>query len=339
MIAFFRISVGGKDITTRFTPRLISLVMSHTSAEPARTAQIVLSDNDGLVRFPKTGTSVQVELGWKGGEMCRFEGEVDTVAWGEDRSHGSILSITARSMSFRAKGKEPHDRHWEDATLGRILEDAAGDAGMSIRVHADLAARKIAYEAQDRESFFTFANRLAARHGATFSIMGQRSAFVPRNKGLSVTGEALRTITVKRGDNLIAARGIIPLTDRYRFSASKASWYDIDKARLVQEKVQADSEVDVEDHVHLDQPGPDEAGWAAETDVLNAAREKGAGMLTINGEPAAEIEATVMVSGCRAGIDGAYTITGVTHAYDREGGFQTDLTLAHPHGSAGVDAR
>jgi phage protein D len=242
-------------------------------------------------------------------------------------------------MSFRGKGKEPHERHWEGQTLGRILEDAAGDAGMSIRVHADLASRQIAYEAQDRESFFTFANRLAAQHGATFSIMGQRSGFVPRNRGLSVKGEPLRTITAKWDDNLIAARGIIPLTDRYRFSASKASWYDIDKARLVQEKVEADSNVDVEDHVRFDQSGPDEAVWAAETDALNAAREKGAGMLTINGEPGAEIEATVMLAGCRAGIDGAYTITGVTHALDREGGFQTDLTLAHPHASAGADGR
>ena len=58
MIAFFRIQVSGEDVTTRFTPRLISIVMSHSSAEPARAVQIVLSDDGRLVRFPKTGAPV-----------------------------------------------------------------------------------------------------------------------------------------------------------------------------------------------------------------------------------------------------------------------------------------
>ncbi|RUV21651.1 hypothetical protein EOA91_15060, partial [Mesorhizobium sp. M1A.F.Ca.IN.022.04.1.1] len=121
---------------------------------------------------------MSIELGWAGEAMRRFEGEVDTRDRSLDRGSGSLLSVTARSASLKGKVKQPTDRHWEKTPLGQVLEDAAGDAGLSIKVHSSLAGRQLEYEAQDNESFFASTDRLAREHGATFAIKGTQAGFV-----------------------------------------------------------------------------------------------------------------------------------------------------------------
>lgn len=333
----FKVIVGGQDVTPRFAPRLISLSITKSSTEATQSATFTLDDSDASVRFPKTGTPVSIELGWEGGATRRFEGEVDTVDWSTDRGSGSVLSIIARSASLKGKVKQPTDRHWENKTLGTILEDAAADAGLSIKVHADLAQRQLEYEAQDNESFFAFADRLAREHGATFAIKGQQAGFVPRNQGVSATGQPLPTILVSRG-NFISASGLTPITDRARFKKKKGRWYDIKKAKQVIEEVETGEDVEPEDVLRLMQPDADAARARAHSDKVDSARQKGSGTVLIEGEPTAEPEGTAMIQ-LRAGVDGIYTIASITDTLDRGSGYTTSISLGNPQGSAGSDTR
>lgn len=335
--ARFRVAVGGQDVTAKLLPRLISLSISKSATEVTQSATFDLDDADGAVRFPANGTAVSVELGWSDGPVRRFEGEVDRAEWSLDRDVGSVLTVTARSASLRGKAKQPRDRHWENTTLGAVLRDSAGEADLSITVHGDLAGRQIEYEAQDNESFLAFADRLAREHGATFAIQGKQAAFVPRNQGLSASGAALANVTVRRGINLISASGLTPLQDRPRFRAKKGRWYDIQKAKLVIETVQTDEDVDAEDVLRMLEPDGEAARRRADSDSKDAAREKGAGTIIIDGEPSAEPEGTVTLSGVRPGLDGTYTIDSVTDLLDRQTGYTTQISLGNP--KAGADSR
>ncbi|TIL62993.1 MAG: hypothetical protein E5Y89_26225, partial [Mesorhizobium sp.] len=216
---------------------LISLSITKSGTEATQSATFTLDNKVATVRFPKTGTPVSIELGWQGGAMRTFEGEVDTCDWSTDRGSGSVLSMTARSASLKGKVKQPADRHWENKTLGQVLEDAASDAGLSIKVHPALANRRLDYEAQDNESFLAFADRLAREHGATFAIKGTQAGVVPRNAGVSATGQPLPRIVITRG-MVISASGLTPVTDRPRFKKKKGRWYDIEKAKQVIEVVE-----------------------------------------------------------------------------------------------------
>lgn len=335
--ASFRVIVGAEDVTSRFAPRLISLSITKSGTEATQSATFLLDDADAAVRFPKTGTAVRIELGWEGGAVRRFEGEVDTCDWSIDRGAGSVLSIMARSASLKGKVKQPTDRHWETTKLGTILEEAAGEAGLSIKVHPDLASRLLEYEAQDNESFLAFADRLAREHGATFAIKGTQAGFVPRNKGVSATGAVLPTIIVGRG-NVISASGLTPVKDRPRFKAKKGRWYDIKKAKLVIETVETGDDVEPDDVLRLMQPDGETATTRAESDRQDGAREKGSGTVTIEGMPEAEPEGIAVIS-LRAGVDGSYTIASVTDTLDRASGYTTQLSLGNPQGSAGTDSR
>lgn len=337
--AHYNIHVAGTDVTSKFEPRLLSLSIAHNSVDAAATATIELDDADHMLRFPDTGAPVSVRLGWQGIGARIFEGNVDTVGWAYDRGSGSVMSIVARSVDLRGKAKAPAMRNWENRKLGAILEEAASDAGISIKVHADLADRELAYEAQDGESFLAFADRLARQHGATFAIRGERAGFVPRNAGASASGEALVPIAISPGQNLISVSNMSPLTDRYRFSARAATWYDTRRAQLVIERIKAGDDVGPEELLQIVSPDAAAAGWAAETGEIDASRERGSGSLTIDGEPRATVEAPVVLSGVRPGIDGTYTIASVTDTLNRSSGYTTTLTLANPQGSAGVDGR
>jgi phage protein D len=318
---------------------LLSASISKSSKETAASASIELDDADGAVRWPATGTAVTVELGWQAGAIRRFEGEVDTAAWSIDRSTGSVISITARSVDLRGQAKAPRDLHWEDKGLGDILKDAAGKAGLSIEVHGDLAGRKLVYEAQDNESFIAFAERLAREHGAIFNVMGRRAVFVPKNRGIGVTGKPLPTVTAAWGVNLISASGIVPGKDRPRYAVKKGRWYDIQKAKLIIEEVRTGEDVEPEDVLRFLEPDGEAARTRAGASKEDAARDKGAGGVVIDGAPEAEPEGTLVLSGCRAGVDGAYTIETVTDTLDRSGGYVSELSLVNPTGSSGTDSR
>ncbi|PBB98337.1 contractile injection system protein, VgrG/Pvc8 family [Mesorhizobium sp. WSM3862] len=333
----FRVLVGGQDVTSRFVPLLISLSITKSGSEATQSATFTLDDKDAAVRFPKTGTPVSIELGWAGGAMRRFEGEVDTSDWSLDRGSGSVLTVTARSASLKGQVKQPTDRHWEKTTLGRVLKDAAVDAGLSIKVHSSLAGRQLEYEAQDNESFFAFADRLAREHGATFAIKGSQAGFVPRNQGVSATGQPLPTVVITRG-MVISASGLTPATDRPRFKKKKGRWYDLHRARQVIEEVETGDDVEPEDVLRFMEPDATAARTRADSDRIDAARQKGSGTITIEGEPSAEPEGTAVIQ-LRAGVDGSYTIASITDTLDRGSGYTTQISLGNPQGSAGTDSR
>ncbi|RWE83148.1 MAG: hypothetical protein EOS63_05530 [Mesorhizobium sp.] len=332
-----RVVVGGQDVTSRFLPLLISLSITKSGTEATQSATFTLDDKDATVRFPKTGTPVSIELGWQGGAMRTFEGEVDTCDWSTDRGSGSVLSVTARSASLKGKVKQPADRHWEKKKLGQVLDDAAQDAGLSIKVHPSLASRELEYEAQDNESFLAFADRLAREHGATFAIKGTQAGFVPRNAGVSATGQPLPTIVITRG-MVISASGLTPVTDRPRFKKKKGRWYDIKRAKQVIEEVETGDDVEPEDVLRFMEPDETSAKTRADSDRVDGARSKGSGSVTIEGEPTAEPEGTAIID-LRAGVDGSYTIASITDTLDRGSGYTTQISLGNPQGSAGADRR
>ena len=75
------------------------------------------------------------------------------------------------------------------------------------------------------------------------------------------------------------------------------------------------------------------------SDAATAARDAGEGAVVIEGNTAAIPDGLCIVAGTRGGVDGAYRIEAVTHAYSRSGGFVTTLELKQPQQGAGQDAR
>lgn len=333
----FVIVVGGTDCSTRFASRLIIVDVDDNSGETADTCKITLDDTGGVIAMPQKGAKVQVSLGpLEGGVMQVFDGVVDDVRAVLDRGGGRRLEVEAKSSDTSGKQKTQMRKHWDDKSAGDVLKEAGQAAGVSVTVAGRISGIKRKYWAQDHESFLHFAQRLSNELGGTFkTIGGTRAVILDRNEGQTAGGSGIGSVTAQVGRNLISA-SISPILTRPRFQDVVGRWYDYKKAKWVEEKVQVDKMqgADATADVRNSKQDADEAKETGKSKGKESTRDKGAGTVIIDGNPAARAEGQCTVVGVRPGVDGTYTIDKANHKLERGNGYITTLTLKKPEGAS-----
>ena len=143
------------------------------------------------------------------------------------------------------------------------------------------------------------------------------------------------SVTAQRGVNL-HGWGLAPVLSREVYGKVVAPYFDRESGKWDQVEVETGLESDAV--LKLTPPADDkadaerQASARAETSKRNA----GGGSVTIEGSTDAIPDGTCIVSGARAGIDGPYRITSVSHTVSASGGWVTDLELGHPAGASGA---
>lgn len=339
--ALYRITVDGLDVSERFH-QLLTALRVHLAAESVSdSAEIELDDARGRIALPRAGAFMAISLGWRSSGIAPvFEGTVDDLRSRGTRGGGTVLNITAKSADTTGKGKQALQKHWDDKTLGEVMQEAGKLAGFSVRVDQALASIRRAWWGMQAESFFHFGHRIAREVGGIFKVADNTAILARRNAGLSLGGAVLSAVTAERGRNLIGW-DISPLLGRPRYRTIIARFYDMTAAKWKEEKVQVGDMPfgDAENTTRFTEADQDEAKRAGESGREATDRNTGEGSVTIDGDPAATPEGLCIVNGTRPGIDGAYRIDAVDHELSRDNGFTTTLSLKQPQGSVGSDAR
>jgi phage protein D len=335
----FAVTVGGRAVSSAFNDLVTEITVTDAAGANADTASIELDDLGGRIHLPSKNDPLSIALGWEGeGVSVVFEGKIEEVLSTGGRGQGRMLSITAKSADTESKIKEHRETHWDDKSLGDVLQDAGQYAGVSVKVHGSLASVKRDYWSMNGQSFIAFGDKLARELGATFKIRNNQATFVPRNEGIGAGGTALSAIRAAWGDNLISW-SLTPALGRPQFKQFITRWFDTKKAKWMREKVEAAVAVEPESIDRYSEFDGDTAKDRSGSSKKGGDREKGGGSAMIDGNPSARAEATCIVAGVRPGIDGAYRIDSVTHNYKRPGGYTSALTLKQPDGEAGNDNR
>lgn len=366
--AVYQINVDGTDVSSAFSPLLLSLTIRMTDGTEADTAEIELDDSYGQIALPRVGAQVSIALGWsdQGGSPVVFEGFLDepkskssiskehmsigahnrfkqhTSSEGS-REQGRVLSLSAKSADMGSKVKEQQEDHLDDSTLQDAAQKWAGQAGLTAVVSSDLASIKRAYWSIANESFMAWGARIAREVGATFKIFQSTAVFAPRTgNGQSASGQSMSGVEATWGVNLITW-SIAPDISRAKYGNMRVRWYDPVQA-MWQDKTKPTSESgDGNDvtHTHKDSdPDEDQADDQADSNVDESDREQGgADSVEIDGNSAAQPQASCTVSGVRPGVDGDYVIKDVVHSLNRSRGWTTRMALRQPSGSAGTDSR
>ena len=184
----FSVSVDGKDVTTAFAPHLTSIEVQDQAGAASDSATLEFDDSDGAIVFPRSGAALAIKLVDDAGLGQVFRGTVDEVKSTGSRGSGRDLHITAKGADTGAPLKEGRERHWDNATLGKVLDDAAKAHGLdSAKVDPSLASIQVDYVAQQGESLLSFGQRLAREHGGTFRVSGKvavmdRRGHIPRGQ-------------------------------------------------------------------------------------------------------------------------------------------------------------
>jgi phage protein D len=338
--AVYSISVDGTEVTRRFTPFLEALTLRLYDGGQSDTLELLLDDSRGRLRLPRVGASLSASLSWRGGgQALNFVGKTDEPRSRGGRDAGRLLALTATGTDFLSAVKEKQQGHVDDSTFEQAAQKFGAKAHITVKVDRSLAGVHRDWWGIQNESFAAWGKRIAAEIGATFKLYGTRAVFVPRNGGASVSGRALATVTAEWGRNL-AEWDLAPTQSRPRFGKAVVGLFNPKTGKFENVEVATgDSSAPV---AHIDvqrAPNYAQARARAAANAREIARGKGGGWVLIDGDPAAQPQAPLVVSGVRPGIDGTYRIASVTHTLTRAAGWLTECEVEEPSGAAGDDER
>ena len=317
----YLINIGGVNVTSAFSPILISLSVTDKVGTHSDTASITVDDIGGRIRLPRTGDPVLIFI--TGTQV--FKGTVDEVKASGSRSSGRTVTVTAKGLDTTKKAKEPQQRHFDEDTIQGMLDKAAKEADVkTVEIKGSLGKIKRKYAEMRDESFLAFGERLAREVGGNFKITGDTATMTPRSSG----GEG--SVTATFGVN-IHSYSISPKLGRPRFKATKARWYDKAKAEwrdtVKTTKITDATATIVHRFVLSDE---DETSQRTDSDKASTERDAGEGTVTIELNTAAKPDGSCVVVVGKVGVDGTYKIDSVKHSIGRGGGGTTTLALKQP---------
>lgn len=352
--ADYLIRLNGRDITSRFRARLISLHLTDNRAFEADQVEIQLDDSDGLLEIPPRNATLQVAIGWKGAPLVdKGEFTVDEV---EHSGTPDVLTLRGRSADMREGMTTKRERSFHRKTVGEIVNTIAGQNNLLPVVGADFANQLVDHIDQTSESDANLLTRLAEQFDAVATVKSKRLLFYKAGLGETASGQALGTVIITRKDG---DRHTFSVAERQNYTAVKACWQDTAGAKKGEITVDAKTEFQ---RVHertkrgkqskrtklqaTKQPHVEPAAdnvkvlrhvYASEATATRAARaaweklQRGVAEFSITlarGNAELMPEVPVRVSGFKPVIDGTqWLAASVEHTIDGSGGFSTGVKL------------
>lgn len=301
---FIEVTVNGKAVADAFYSRLVSATIHDAPGQDADTVELRFDDADNTLEIPAKGAKILVRFGFKGfsaQKMGLFVVEKTSIEGGEG---GEFVVISGRSADMRSDVKEPLSEHFDDTTVGGVVDELAKRHGMEAKVDGDLASIRLPYIARVEQSSMDFLTRLADRVGGLFAVKGGK--FILAKRGV------LPAVTIDRGECESWSFEVEP---RPRYSQAEVGWYDRSKNRIEYE-AQPTGLDGASKRLRKVAATKEEASAAAKAEAQRLARGTGSGSITLAGRPDIMADAPVITTGFRAEANGQWRCSGVDHVYE-----------------------
>lgn len=226
----YRLIVNGKNITPLLDGCLSSLTITDNRHLEADTLEVILVDHKGELELPPHGAIIEVALGFKDEPLIeKGSYVVDEV---EHVGDPDQIIIRARSADLRAYLSDgvpaEKSRSWHQKTVAEIVSTIAGEHGLTPKIGDPLGGIRINHIDQTHESDANFLTRLGERYDALFAVKENKLLFMPIGQGMTITGQILKPITVKRdeghGHRYLSA-------DRDNYTGIISWWNNVSGAR------------------------------------------------------------------------------------------------------------
>ena len=214
---YIQVSVGGQAVGPAFYDRLSKATITDATGQDSDRIELVFDDAGNAIAAPSEGALLAVQFGYRDVGLWRMGlYTVEQIGF-EGGESGETLTLTGRSADMRSDLKEPLSEHFDDDTVGGIIEKLAARHGLQAKVSPELAGRKVPYIARVEQSTIDFGTRLADRNGALFSVKGGKMLLVKR-------GEVdMGSLTIARSD---CASWSFETDPRPRYGSTEARWFD-----------------------------------------------------------------------------------------------------------------
>ncbi|WP_273792366.1 phage late control D family protein [Brucella anthropi] len=313
---FIEVSIEGRTVNDAFYSRLVSATIHDRAGQQSDTLDLVFDDSGNEIQIPELGAKIDVLFGFRGTgtyKMGLFVYEKARYRFGDA---GEFLTLSGKSADMRADIKEPLSEHFDDQTIGQIVEALAKRHGYKAKVSPEFANIHVEYTARSDQSTFDFLTRLADRYGALFSIKNDTFLFLERG--------TLPPITIFKSD---CSSGSFMIDPRPRYGKAAACWYDRSKNATTYEEEETgmDGPTRRLRTVHSSRA---EAKRAAKAEGRRLKRSSRHGTITLAGSPEILADAPLNLSGFRHEVDGVWAAKDVAHIYATT--YTTQIQLEAP---------
>lgn len=312
----FRLTLAGQDLSSRVRPRLIGLTLTEKREADSDSLDLTLSDADGLLAIPPAGALLTLALGFAGALVDKGSFKVDEV---EHSGAPDVLTIRARAVDFTSAARNRALKTYRDTTLGAIVQQLAGRAGLQARIAPALASIAIDVIEQGRLSDTAFLRRLGRRHDAVATVKAGNLLFNPIGAGTTAGGTPLPTATIQRsaGDSHSFKR-----IERDKYTGVTAYWHDPDSADR-QGETAGDTGEGGQQARRLKRTYGSQADAKAAATAEHNRLQRGAATMSFTlaiGRPDLYPEQRVSLVGFKPEIDGTnWLITEATHSLSDQG--------------------
>jgi len=324
--AGFELIVDGVDYSGTIVPRLTNLTLTEKLAGEADTLEFTLSNHDGKIAPIARKVEATLKLGWSKGDGVKT-GLVDKGRFIVDEvtKDGAPDTVTIRAHSADLTGtyRKRKDRSWKDTTLAAVLQEIAGDNGLTARVDATLGAIALPSIEQAAKSDMAFVRDLGARFDAIATVKYKVLIFLPIGAAANAGGVEFGESTVTRSGT---GKWRFTIADREDHDGAEAKWHDKGAAK---KKVAKSGGEKNPKRIKRNFASEAEAQAAADAEARKAKR--GAYEFTYDmatGDPGIEPNRRVTLEGWDSEIDGVkWLVDEARHTLDGRGGLTSAIRL------------
>lgn len=315
----YKIVADGANITALIADRLLSAEITDEAGVNSDRLTLVIDDRDQRLEMPKTGSKIEVSLGYVGRALVKMGAyvvdEVDVIGPARE------MTIRANATDMTGGIKAPKERSFDNITLGDLVRTIASDNGLQPAIASELASRNLGHVDQT-ESDMQLLQRICTEQGATCKVADGRLVVAERASGKTASGGDMPPALI---DASQCESWSATITERGKYKSVKAYWQNTGTAKRVEVKA-GDGKPELA--LKNSYASEDEAKRAAESKLKSLTR--GTGKVSINGligDPTMSAEMVATLSGFRSGIDGGdWIVNRVTHSFS-DGGYVCSLEL------------
>ncbi|WP_254474891.1 phage late control D family protein [Bartonella sp. B1098] len=312
---FIEVRVGEKLVHEVFYQRLLTATITDNAGNEADTFEAEFDDSGNDLEIPSSNTALHVTFGYENSIrafMGRFVVETVTSCGGSD---GEILRLCGKSASMRAEIKEQASEHFDHKTIAEIVESLAKRHGYQAKVSPKFTKQTLPYVVRTDQSAIDFLTRLADRMQARFLIKD--------NKFLFLSGDNLPLQTIHQQE---CSHWEFSLEPRTQYGMIEARYFDRAKGQqhVVTHRTGYTGPIR---RLRTCYPCKQQAQAAAASESDRLCRAMGSGSLSLEGRPEIMAGQPLLLQGFRGEINGPWHAATVTHRYEKQSGYITEITL------------
>ncbi len=312
------------NLLTVWGDTLVGISIHDATAHDSDTCTLTFRVAPPFPAMPPKGTRYVVSVGWSADALGKTGVyTVQHTSLRGDPESGHEMTVECRAADLADTAKTADSGHWDDKTLGEIVDDVAGKAGLKAVVDPELRSVMIPYRARIAQEAVDFLTDLADDFGGAVKVAGGSVVVTKRGSGRSASGKTLPTITISHDPAYEFEFAFEPRGDD---EESAAGWWDEMTGTFVDETDKGAGK----GRVARPQPWPskDEAKTGARAQRTARKRQSVSGSVQGPGDPKAVAGAPVKLQGFGPDADAAeVTAESIDHEITPDAGWIMTIKL------------